>query len=185
MGDVPMEMTEGYVRTGLIDELTAEVTSQAAMEDQLSARSQRRRQRRNRARRRGVSWAYHLQNREVPEGRPSATRRSQGASWRRRRWCQSGLPRHRHRATGVAIPAEGKGDESCSGQAKGDECTAGAVADAGANHHASSSGWEDQWVVAQEPEVEETAHERRCRLIRQQIEQLTNTLEELEETSGP
>ncbi|CAE7898284.1 unnamed protein product, partial [Symbiodinium sp. KB8] len=48
----------------------------------------------------------------------------------------------------------------------------------------SSTGWEDQWVVATEPESEtatETVQERRRRAIREQIELLTFQLEAMQE----
>ena len=48
---------------------------------------------------------------------------------------------------------------------------------------APTTTWEDQWIVAQDPEAEETAQDRRRRLLRQRIEELTWQLEELEETA--
>ncbi|OLP94132.1 hypothetical protein AK812_SmicGene23863 [Symbiodinium microadriaticum] len=63
-------------------------------------------------------------------------------------------------------------------------CIVGANAHPASASSQSSGAWEDQWVVANEPEAEtvtETLQERRRRAIREQIELLTYQLEEMQE----
>ncbi|CAE7275194.1 unnamed protein product [Symbiodinium microadriaticum] len=47
----------------------------------------------------------------------------------------------------------------------------------------SNAVWEEQWIVTQDPETEETPQERRRRQLCQRIQELTNQLEELDENA--